>query len=74
MLDGRRVGGLGENGERVKKYKLVITNSHGDVMYSIENTVDNVVITMYRARWVLIVNCMNVYALCCSPKTNIKYY
>ena len=29
-----------------------LQNSHGDVKYSIENSVDNILITLYGVRWV----------------------
>ena len=41
-------GGLGEKGKKgegIKKYKLVLQNSLGDVKYSIENIIDNILIT-----------------------------
>ena len=51
---GRELGGLDKRGEGIKKYKLVVTNSNGDVKYNIENVVNNSVITiMYGARWVV---------------------
>ena len=44
---GREVlGGLGEKGRRIKKYKLVVTEQSWDVKYSIGETVSNTVITM----------------------------
>ena len=49
MVAGR---GLGKKGEGIKKNKLAVTNSHGDVKYSIGNTDNNIVI-MYGVRWAL---------------------
>ena len=44
----------GENGQGIKKYKLsVIKNCRGDIKYSTQNTVSNIVITMCRVRWAL---------------------
>ena len=37
----------------MKKYKLVVINSHDDIKYSIGNIVNNIVITVYGDRWVL---------------------
>lgn len=47
-----------KNGEKVKgnmksKFPGIKQISHGDVMYSIGNIVNNIVITMYGVRWVL---------------------
>ena len=36
----------------IKKYKLPVIKSHRDAKYSIENIVDNIVMTMYGVRWV----------------------
>ena len=44
------MGGLGEKGEGIKKYKLTVTNSQEDVKYSMENIVNNIVITTYGVR------------------------
>ena len=49
----RGSGGLGERGEGINKYKLVLQNGHRGVTYSIGNIVKNIMITMYGARWVL---------------------
>ena len=55
-FDGCQVGqGLGEMGEKcegIKKYKLVFTNSYGDVKYSKGNIVNDSLITMHGVRWV----------------------
>ena len=48
-----KVGEIGKKVEGIKKYKLVVTNSHRDVKYSIRNTVNNILITMYGVRWIL---------------------
>ena len=53
--DGCQMGegwGISENNEGIK-YKQEVKNSHGNVKYSIGNTVNDVVITLYGARWVL---------------------
>ena len=47
------VGETCKKGEGIKKYKLVVTEGHGDVMYSVGNVVNDNVITMYGVRWVL---------------------
>ena len=52
MPDGKGVRKIGENGEGIKEYKLVVTDSHGDVKYSIGYIVNNILITMYGVRWV----------------------
>ena len=36
--------------EEVKKYKLVVTNNHGDEKYSIRNIANNIIITIYSVR------------------------
>ena len=51
LEDGRKVGGMDEKGEGIKKYKQ-LQNSHMDVKYSIGNIV-NILITLYGVRWVL---------------------
>ena len=38
-------GELGDKGEGIKKYKLVVKNRHGEVKYSIGNVVNNVMST-----------------------------
>ena len=43
--------GVSEKGEGIREYRLVVTNSHGEVQYSTGNTVGNVVITVYGVRW-----------------------
>ena len=53
----REVFGItGEKGKGIKKYKLgtnwLFKNSQRDVKYSIGNTVNNILITMYGVRWV----------------------
>ena len=52
MTEGRAVGGQWK-GKGIKKGKLVATNSHRIVKYSIGNVVNNVVMTVHGARWVL---------------------
>ena len=47
------MGGLGEKGEGSEKYRLVVTNSHGNVKFSTRYTVDNILIPMCGARGVL---------------------
>ena len=44
---------MGEKGEGIKKYKLVVTEQSWGVKYSIGSIVSNTVITMCGARWVL---------------------
>ena len=50
---GSGVGGLGEKGEGIRKYKLVVTNSPGGGKYSTGNIVSNIVTTVYSARGML---------------------
>ena len=50
---GEGVRELGETVEGIKKHRLVITKLSWDVNYSIENIVNNIVITMHGTRWVL---------------------
>ena len=52
MPDERGVGGMGKKGERIKKYKLVVTESSWVIKYSIGSIVNNIIVTMYGARWV----------------------
>ena len=52
MLGGRGVGGLGEKGERISSTKKYLQNSKGNIQYSTRNIVNNIVVTMYGARWV----------------------
>lgn len=40
-------------GEKVKRLRSTNKNCHGDVKYSIGNTVNNIVISMYGVRRVL---------------------
>ena len=42
--------GLGEKGEGIKKYKLVVTKRSWDIKYSTGNRVNSIVITMCGAR------------------------
>ena len=44
---------MSEKGEGIKKYKLVVTNSHGDVKHSVTCVVNNIALIMYDARCVL---------------------
>ena len=37
----------------LRRTECLLQNSHGDVKYSVGDVVDNIVITMYGARWVL---------------------
>ena len=53
-MHGKRGRRLGDWVEKVKRFnKLVVTKRHGNTKYSIGNIVNNIVITMYGARWVL---------------------
>ena len=56
---GCQMGGMREDWmkkvKRLRSTKWQLQNSHGDVKYSVENTVINVVITVYGARWVWVV-------------------
>ena len=59
IANGRRspmAEGLGERVKKVKELRSTnwqLQNSHRDVKYSIGNMVNNIVITMCGARWVL---------------------
>ena len=44
---------MGEKGEGIKKYELVVIEQSQDVKYSKGNIVNDSVITMYNVRWVL---------------------
>ena len=52
--DGCQMGGCWalRSKEGIKKYKLVVQSNHGDVKYSIGNTVSNTVITVCGGTWV----------------------
>ena len=53
---GERIGDICNgvnNKNKSKSEKKLFLNSHGDVKFSIGNIVNNIVITMYGARWVL---------------------
>ena len=45
--------GLDEKCEVIKKYKLVVTDSHEEIKYSTGNIVSLIVITVYAASWIL---------------------
>ena len=53
MLDGSRVGGLGEKGEGIKKFNLAVTKQSRGRKCSIGNTASSIVRTMHGARWAL---------------------
>ena len=53
MPEARGVWGLGKKGEVIGKYRLVITTQLQDVQHSTGITVNNIVIAMYGASWVL---------------------
>ena len=44
---------MGESGEGIEKYRLVVTEWSWGLKYSIGNIVNNIVITIYGVRWVL---------------------
>ena len=50
---GERAGGWVEKTKALRGADWHLQNSHGGVTYSTENRVNNVVITVYSARWVL---------------------
>ena len=50
---GEGVGGLGVKGEGLNSTNGQLRSSHRDVKYSTGNTVNNIVITVHGARWVL---------------------
>ena len=45
---------MGEKGEGIKNHKLVATEYSCDVKYNIGNIVNNIIITMYGVRWLLV--------------------
>ena len=49
---GERVGGLGEKSEEIKNYNCQSQNSLRDIN-NIGNIVNNIIVTMYSAKWVL---------------------
>ena len=52
-MGGWWIGGMGEKVKGLRSTDWELQNSHGDVKYSLGNIVNNIVITMYGARWVL---------------------
>ena len=44
---------MGEKGEGIKKYELMVTKQSWDVKYRVRNIDNNIVIIVYGARWVL---------------------
>lgn len=82
QTDGYQMGGgFGGWVKRVKGLRSThcqLQNSHGDVKYSAGTIVNNIIMTMYSARWVLellgdhFMNYMNVYPLHCVLETNRK--
>ena len=48
-----RLGGRVKKVEGLRSTHWLLQNSHGDVKYSIGNTVNNILMTTYGARWVL---------------------
>ena len=67
----RKVKGLRSTGWHLQ-------SSHGDVKYSIGNIINNIVITMYGARWLLEISRGPLYKLydcvttLLTPETNTK--
>ena len=45
--------GLGGKGEEIRSTNGQLQNSHEDVKYSIGNIVNNIVIVMHSAKWLL---------------------
>ena len=48
---GGECGEMGKKGKALRNSNWLLQNSHGDVKYSIENIVNNSLITMYGVRW-----------------------
>ena len=44
---------MGEKGEGIKKYELMVTKQSWDVKYRVRNIDNHIVIIVYGARWVL---------------------
>ena len=69
-----------KKGKACRNTNWQLQNSHGDVKYSIENIVNNIVITVCGARGVLdlsgehFISYIKVESLCCTPDTNIILY
>ena len=42
---------MGKKDKGIKKYKLVVQNSNGEVKYSTGSIVNNILITTYGVRW-----------------------
>ena len=54
MVARGKVGrGLGVDGKGISKYRLPVRKQYGDVKCSVGNTVNNIVVTMFGARWAL---------------------
>ena len=72
LPEGRGIGELGEKGEGIKKYKLVVTKYRGG-KHSIGNIVNDIVITVYGTRQVLdlLIKYDNVCRLGYTPEVNI---
>ena len=66
-FDGCQTGGGFGGYEKVKgliSTNLLLQNNHRGVKYSIGNTVNNVVTTMYGAKWVLHLSEWSLHKLC----------
>ena len=53
LSEGEQLGRRVEKGKGLRSINWELQNSHRDVKYSIGNVVNNIVITMDGARWVL---------------------
>lgn len=53
FAEGSRLGELVQKGEGIKKWNLVVTNSHRDIKKSMGNITNIIVITMYDTVWEL---------------------
>ena len=53
VVRGEGAGGRGETGDGTRSTDLSAQNSYKNVTYSIRNTVNNTVMTVLGARWVL---------------------
>lgn len=69
---------FGEKDEGIKSVQTALyKDSHSNVKCSVGNVVNNIVTTLYTARWVLDLcgadrfSYTNVYSLCYIPETNV---
>ena len=80
LPDGRGIGGTGEKGEGIKKYKLAVMNGCGGVMCSTGNIVKGLLVAMCGVRGVRdLLACSpgvlcGIWSLGCIPETSTVLY